>query len=96
MRNFSAVVLALALFASNALAGDNTALAPGKPAGLTRAQGGNSNFYIITGAMLLVGGVAFLISTDHSTTASIVFGANAGALVPGINSPATTTTTTTR
>ena len=45
--------------------------------------------------MLLVGGVAFLISTDHSTTASVIFSGNAGALVPGINSPATTTTTTT-
>jgi hypothetical protein len=96
MRSLCASVLALSLMASSSVAGDNTALAPGKPAGITQAQRGTSNFYIITGAMLLVGGVAFLISTDHSTTASIVFGANAGALVPGINSPATTTTTTTR
>jgi hypothetical protein len=81
--------------ASSSVAGEGNTLAPGKPAGITQAQRGTSNFYIITGAMLLVGGVAFLISTDHSTTASVIFSGNAGALVPGINSPATTTTSTT-
>jgi len=94
MRSFGAVVLAMALFASDALGGETNALAPGKPAGVIQAQRGTGNFYIITGALLLVGGVAFLISTDHSTTTSQVFGSNAAFLVQGINSPATTTTST--
>jgi hypothetical protein len=96
MRGLCASVLALSLMASVSVAGESSALAPGEPAGVTQAQRGTSSFYIITGAVLLVGGVAFLISTDHSTTASVFFGGNGNTLLQGINSPATTTTTTTQ
>jgi hypothetical protein len=97
MRSLCASVLAFSLMASSCLAGESGALPPGNPAGIAGAQArSNHTFYIITGALLLVGGVAFLISTDRSTTASVIFGANGGTLLSGINSPATTTTTTTR
>jgi len=97
MRSLCASVLALSLMASSSVAGESGALPPGNPAGIAGAQArGNGTFYIITGALLLVGGVAFLISTDHSTTASVVFGANAGTLLQGINSPTTSTSTSTQ
>jgi len=89
-------VLALSLMASSSVASESGALPPGKPAGIAGAQAkGNRTFYVITGALLLVGGVAFLISTDRSTIASVVFNANGGTLLSGINSPPTTTTSTT-
>jgi hypothetical protein len=97
MRSLCASVLALSLMASSSIAAESGALPPGNPAGIAGAQArSNHNFYIITGALLLVGGVAFLISTDHSTTASVVFGVNGGTLLSGINSPTTSTTTSTQ
>jgi len=96
MRCFCASLLALSLMASSSVAGESGALPPGNPAGIAGAQAkSNHTFYVITGALLLVGGVAFLISTDRSTTASVVFGANGGTLLSGINVPATTTSTAT-
>jgi hypothetical protein len=95
MRSLCASVLALSLMASSSIAGESSALPPGKPAGLAEAQSNNHTFYIVTGALLLVGGVAFLISTDHSATASVVFGVNGNTLLsPPSTSTSSTTTTT--
>ena len=95
MRSLCASILALSLMASSSIAGETSALPPGKPAGLAQAQSDNGTFYVITGALLLVGGVAFLISTDHSATASVVFGVNGNTLIsPPTTSSSSTTTTT--
>jgi hypothetical protein len=95
MRSLCVSILALCLAASAGMAGENGALPPGHPAGVAQAQKRISNFYIITTGMLLVGGVAFLISTDHSASTTVNPSGNSGTLLQGIDSPTTTTTTTT-
>jgi hypothetical protein len=95
MRSLAASILALCLTASAGMAGENGLLPPGRPAGLAQAQGHISTFYVVSTGLVLVAGVAFLISTDHSATATVILGGNNGTLLQGIDSPTTTTTTTT-
>ncbi len=96
MRGFCACLLALSMTASACMAAEST-LPPGMPAGVAQAQnrGHISSFYVIATGLLLLGGVAFLISTDHGNSAALVAGSNNNSLVQGINVPPTTTTTTT-
>ena len=96
MRKLCASVLALSLMASGSIAGESGALPPGHPAGVAGAQSrGISTFYVITAGLVLVAGAAFLISTDHSKTSVLNLGTNGDTLLQGINSPPTTTTSST-
>ena len=63
MRNFCAVALAAALFATNAFAAD-APLAPGKPAGLKQAQEADLTFIYIVGAGIAAAGIAIVASGD--------------------------------
>jgi len=82
--------------ASSSIAGETGALPPGQPAGVVGAQSKSiGTFYVITAGLLLVAGAAFLISTDHSKTSVINLNANGETLLQGINSPPTTTTSST-
>ena len=79
MRLFVSAVLITALFASNALAGsDSAALSPGKPAGVKAAQMALSNTAMIAiGVGVVAAGIAIAATSGSS------------------KAPATTTTTTT-
>jgi hypothetical protein len=73
MRLFVSAVLATALFASNALAGDATsALAPGKPAGVKDAQMMDNTVVIALGLGLVAAGIAIAASSSNSHTESAV------------------------
>jgi hypothetical protein len=72
MRLFVSAVLATALFASNALAGDASAnLAPGKPAGVKDAQMMDNTVVIGLGVALVAAGIAIAASSgnNHNVTA---------------------------
>jgi hypothetical protein len=71
MRLFVSAILATALFASNALAGDSTGLAPGKPAGVKDAQMMDNTVVIGLGVALVAAGIAIAASSgnDHNVTA---------------------------
>ncbi len=71
MRLFVSAVLATALFASNALAGDSTTLAPGKPAGVKDAQLMDNTVVIGLGVALVAAGIAIAASSgnNHNVTA---------------------------
>ena len=70
MRLFVSAVLATALFASNALAGD-VGLAPGKPAGIKDAQVIDNTVVIGLGVALVAAGIAIAASSgnNHNTAA---------------------------
>jgi hypothetical protein len=71
MRLFVSAILATALFASNALAGDSTGLAPGKPAGVKDAQMMDNTVVIGLGVALVAAGIAIAASSgnNHNVTA---------------------------
>jgi hypothetical protein len=71
MRLFVSAILATALFASNALAGDSTTLAPGKPAGVKDAQLMDNTVVIGLGVALVAAGIAIAASSgnNHNVTA---------------------------
>lgn len=97
MRNVCACVLALTLFASDALAAETGALPQGQPAGIAQAQKKSSSldtFLVVTGGVALLGLGALLISSQHSTTSSIFFNSNDNTVIPVNNTVITTTTTT--
>jgi hypothetical protein len=67
MRLFVSAVLATALFASNALAGDTSAsLAPGKPAGVKDAQMMDNTVVIGLGVALVAAGIAIAASSGNN------------------------------
>jgi hypothetical protein len=71
MRLFVSAVLATALFASNALAGDaSISLAPGKPAGVKDAQMMDHTVVIGLGVALVAAGIAIAASSgnNHNVT----------------------------
>jgi hypothetical protein len=84
-KEFCAAVAAFALFATQALAAGP--LAPGKPAGVAKAQADDDNtvLYVI-GVGAIVAGVALLASDHHHGGAGSTGGTTGGG---------TTTTTTT-
>ncbi len=58
MRNLVAAALSFSLIASSALAaGGAGALAPGKPAGVQKAQGDNTTALLVIGAIVAVGAI---------------------------------------
>ena len=61
------VAMAAALTASQAMAADGPALAPGKPAGVQAAQHGSHLLLIAGAAALLVGGVVIAIATSNNS-----------------------------
>jgi hypothetical protein len=73
MRLFVSAVLATALFASNALAGDTgTSLAPGKPAGVKDAQMTDHTVVIGLGVALVAAGIAIAASSGNSHNVTTV------------------------
>jgi hypothetical protein len=67
MRLFVSTVLATALFASAASAGDaNGALAPGKPAGVKSAQIADNTLVIGLGVAVVAAGIAIAASSGNS------------------------------
>jgi hypothetical protein len=73
MRLFISAVLATALFASNALAGDTgTGLAPGKPAGVKDAQMTDHTLVIGLGVALVAAGIAIAASSGNNHNVSAV------------------------
>jgi hypothetical protein len=89
MRNLCAVVLAAALVTSSAFAASNTVglLAPGKPAGVQKAQSGSQVALIVAGTAAFAM-IAALVSGSGS-------GASGGSNTTGGGTGGTTTTTTT-
>jgi hypothetical protein len=79
----------MALFATQALAAESAPLAPGKPAGVAKAQADDDNtvLYVI-GVGAIVAGVALLASDHHHGGAGSTGGTTGGGTT-------TTTTTTT-
>ena len=69
MRLFVSAVLVTVLFASNALAGDSTALAPGKPAGVKDAQIMDNTVVIGLGVALVAAGIAIAASSGNNHNA---------------------------
>jgi hypothetical protein len=73
MRLFVSAVLATALFASNALAGDASAnLAPGKPAGVRDAQMIDHTVVIGLGVALVAAGIAIAASSGNNHNVAAV------------------------
>lgn len=67
MRLFVSAVLATALFASNALAGDAAgSLTPGKPAGIKTAQLTDNTIVIGLGVAVVAAGIAIAASSGNS------------------------------
>lgn len=65
----TAVAMAAALTASQAMAADVPALVPGKPAGVHTAQGHHSNLLLIAGvATVLVVGVVVGVATSNNSS----------------------------
>ena len=82
MKHLTAAVTAFALIATQALAAGP--LAPGKPAGVTKAQDFDQNMLLyVLGGAAVIAGIAILASNDNNKT------------VTGNNGGGTTTTTTT-
>ena len=71
MRLFVSTVLATALFASSALAGD-ASLAPGKPAGIKDAQITDNTVVIGLGVALVAAGIAIAASSGNNHNNSAV------------------------
>ena len=73
MRNFFAVALAGALFATNAFAAD-APLAPAKPAGLKKAQDADNTLLVAVGLGIVAAGIAVVASGDsnHPLVAGVV------------------------
>ena len=68
MRNFYAILTAAALLSGTAMAaGTDSALAPGKPAGLRTAQQGDNTIFYIVGLGAVAAGIA-LIASDNGHT----------------------------
>jgi hypothetical protein len=70
MRIFIPAVVATALIASGALA-DDSALAPGKPAGVKQAQAADHTLLIEVGMAAVVGGLAAVLASGSHNTAPI-------------------------
>jgi hypothetical protein len=72
MRLFVSAVLATALFASSALAGESAdTLAPGKPAGIKSAQLTDNTIVIGLGVAIVAAGIAIAASSggnNHNST----------------------------
>jgi hypothetical protein len=67
MRNMVACVLSMTLLASGVWAADNSApLAPGKPAGIKRAQGGDNTTAIIVITGIAAAGLAIGLATSSN------------------------------
>ena len=82
MRNLTAAVAAFALIATQALAAEP--LAPGKPAGVSKAQDFDQNMLLyVLGGAAVIAGIAILASGSSDKT------------VTGGGTTTTTTTTTT-
>jgi hypothetical protein len=68
MRTFYALLTAAALLSGTAMAaGTDSALAPGKPAGLRTAQEGDNTIFYIVGLGAVAAGIA-LIASDNGHT----------------------------
>ena len=67
MRTFAAICLASVLVASSAYAaGNEPALAPGKPAGVSKAQTGGNGLLLIAGVAVVAGGIALVATSGNS------------------------------
>ncbi len=94
MRNVVVFVLTFTLIASTSLAAaENGALPQGQPAGVVQAQKGINTFWVVSGAVALLGLGALLISTQKSTTSSIHFDVNDNNVIPVNNTVISTSTT---
>ena len=71
MRNICAAVLSVALITSSAFAASdkNTTLAPGKPAGVKAAQGGDSTVLFVAGGIALAGVIALGLANNNNNGA---------------------------
>jgi hypothetical protein len=73
MRLFLSAVLATAVFATTALAGETPGvLAPGKPAGVKEAQMADSTLVIGLGLGLVAAGIAVAASSSNSHNVTTV------------------------
>jgi hypothetical protein len=75
MRTIGAAILATSLLVSSAFAGTNAAapLAPGKPAGVQKAQAADNTMLMVLGLGVVAGGIALVASgggNDNVVTAT--------------------------
>jgi hypothetical protein len=76
-----------------ALAAHNRARPAGRSAGIVQAQNSISPVWPVTVGALLLGAGAYLISTQHDTISSEVFGGNDNSQLPVVTNTSTTTST---
>jgi hypothetical protein len=96
MRLVCSSVLVLGLMAQGAMAQPSGgALPPGGSAGVPQARESIGTFWVASTGALLLGAGAYLISTQKSTTDSLVFSSNDNSVIPVNNTSVTSTTTST-
>ena len=70
MRTIGAALLATTMFVTSAFAADSVGpLTPGKPAGVQKAQAGDTTLLWLIGAGLVVGGIILVASNNGGNSA---------------------------
>ena len=94
MRTIGAALLATTMFVTSAFAADSVGpLTPGKPAGVQKAQAGDTTLLWLIGAGLVVGGIILVASNNGGN--STPTGSTGGGSTSGGGGTTTTTTSTT-
>jgi hypothetical protein len=74
MKTIGSAILATALFATSAFAATDSvaptagALAPGKPAGVQKAQGADNTIWFVLGAGVIIGGIVLAATGNNNDT----------------------------
>jgi hypothetical protein len=93
MRTIGAALLATTMIVSSAFAADSVGpLTPGKPAGVQKAQAGDTTLLWLIGAGLVVGGIILVASNNGGN--STPSGTTSGGSTGGGGTTTTTTATT--
>ena len=84
MRRIFSTLLALTLSVSGALAADTAPgpLAPGKPAGVKKAQAENTTLLWLLGAGLVIGGIALVATNGSDKTPTGSSGSSSSTTAP--------------
>jgi hypothetical protein len=72
MRNLVAAALSFSLLASSALAANEGALAPGKPAGVKTAQGVDTTALLVIGGIVAVGAIIGITQSSDGNPPNMV------------------------
>ena len=91
MRTIGAALLATTMIVSSAFAADSVGpLTPGKPAGVQKAQAGDTTLLWLIGAGLVVGGIALVASNNGGNSTPTGSTGGAGGSTGGGSSSSST------